>query len=533
MPYQYNPHRHVKIWFSKDKDSFLNIENQLRLIKMREINPEDEIHFIYDHRLLTPAALDKLNLFCQKYRLIPKDMEQDIIPACHTQEELNLISIYQEEITHLQDGGNLAVASDITRWLQPVYTLGTYADFDVFVDTRQAPLIVLIEKPLLLSLGSVKISMDLESIVLNNDTIAVADIDDALADIQKIQRTIYAYCLRPSENNSGYYIYARVNDLNTCQILQAYFHISNGSNGREARSRIMEITKDNLSMARFLSPLNIPEDCLINHAASVNRSGMVMANVLSPNASLDSFISIEDNEAFIQKLRLDLRLKFLKESVVHSSGPSALIMALFRPFIYPASDIEEISLSSFANYGLNKVFVSKNYFPFHCSSEEVMHVLTTNKIGALCDASWLDEGQKEVRAREENISKATVTIQRFYHRNKDLSRQHLPNDFLEMRNKIQQHILKIESDLAGTFGFYRQHQRCEKIKALKGILSHFDEHHFNVNAFKSALESYCSKDIFASFGKSRTKELIDEVTLFSRRAKAYSLTDEQGKFNLI
>ncbi len=32
MSYTFNPHHHVKIWLSKKPDSFLNFENQKRLI---------------------------------------------------------------------------------------------------------------------------------------------------------------------------------------------------------------------------------------------------------------------------------------------------------------------------------------------------------------------------------------------------------------------------------------------------------------------------------------------------------------------
>ena len=43
MPYELNPHRHVKIWLSKKPDIFLNQENQLRLVRIRAQNPDDVI----------------------------------------------------------------------------------------------------------------------------------------------------------------------------------------------------------------------------------------------------------------------------------------------------------------------------------------------------------------------------------------------------------------------------------------------------------------------------------------------------------
>jgi len=192
MAYNFNPHRHVKIWLSKDKDIFLNLENRVRLVKMRDINPADEIYFVYDSSLLSPKALKELESFCAKYGIIAKDVQKDVIPQDNSEEERKLIEIYQDEISHLEDGGNPAVGSDILRWLKPVYELGTYTDFDVHVDTRKLPETISVEKPLLFSLGSYAVKSDVESICINNDTIAVVDSQEALSDIQKIQKFIYA-----------------------------------------------------------------------------------------------------------------------------------------------------------------------------------------------------------------------------------------------------------------------------------------------------------------------------------------------------
>ena len=90
MPYTYNPHKHVKIWLSKNKDSFLNLENQLRLIKMREMNPKDEIHFVYDSQLLSEAAQKELVVFCKKHKIHNQDLRDKLFPKCTTEEERRL-----------------------------------------------------------------------------------------------------------------------------------------------------------------------------------------------------------------------------------------------------------------------------------------------------------------------------------------------------------------------------------------------------------------------------------------------------------
>lgn len=115
MAYTFNPHRHVKIWLSKDPDTFLNMENQLRLVKMRGINPKDEITLVYESSLLSANALAELHAFCAKHNITPKDVTKDLLPHCKTDLERALAEKYRDEITHLSEGGNLAVGSDILR----------------------------------------------------------------------------------------------------------------------------------------------------------------------------------------------------------------------------------------------------------------------------------------------------------------------------------------------------------------------------------------------------------------------------------
>jgi len=119
MTYVYDPHRHVKIWLSKDKTIFLNFSNQLRLIRMRMQNPNDIIYFVYDSDLLPTNFVGSLVTYCNKYNIHPVNV-RDIILQCTTVDEKNLTEIYQDEISNINNGGNLASASDILRWLRPV-----------------------------------------------------------------------------------------------------------------------------------------------------------------------------------------------------------------------------------------------------------------------------------------------------------------------------------------------------------------------------------------------------------------------------
>jgi hypothetical protein len=84
--YQYNTRRHVKIWLGP-----LNLENKLRLMNARAMNPDSEIHLVYDSRLINDHDLQKLHRLCNKHRIIPVDVVTEIIPECTSSEELNLI----------------------------------------------------------------------------------------------------------------------------------------------------------------------------------------------------------------------------------------------------------------------------------------------------------------------------------------------------------------------------------------------------------------------------------------------------------
>ncbi|WED41937.1 glycosyltransferase family 88 protein [Legionella cardiaca] len=561
MPYNFNPHRHVKIWLSKDSNSFLNIENQLRLIRMRDINPTDEINFIYDSNLLTPKALEELKSFCEKYKINARDV-QEIIPECNTEEEKHLIEVYQNEVSHLHEGGNLAVLSDVLRWLSPIYKLGTYTDFDVSVDTRALPPTITVEKPILFRIGSVAVQGKVESIAINNDTIAVVDNEAALPTIKKIQRAIYTNCTRTDEQLFGSAIekyrasieqqfsplivpFLLATDSNF-QSLERLATLDPGDSSRGVRRIILASTDNNTDYGKIVlqahnayEPFMTPEE-ITKRAASLEREELRkglgwLSWLITPSfqyKKVKALVEIQDDEEFLKKKRELMRQQLLKVNVQYSSGPGALTFSLFDSLFYERETIDTtIAPSSFSHYDLDNVFMSGNSIPFHTSSREVLKKLEA-EVGDINDLSWLEEGQKAVTAREQKIQKAALTFQRFYRGNKVRAQENLPPAFIEMREKIETHIRKIEADLEGCFGFYRHNQRHKKIDALRGLLTYFSEDmkSFDVKKFKSELEQYRSEDIFASIGKSKTKELIDDLTLLSQQAKFYNLADEEGKF---
>ncbi|STX40316.1 putative glucosyltransferase Lgt1 [Legionella donaldsonii] len=564
MSYSFNPHHHVKIWLSNNRNSFLNPENQLRLIRMRAVNPNDEINLIYDSSLLSQQASEQLRVFCNKYNITAKDVQRDIIPNSENQEEKDLIAIYQDEISHLSEGGNVAVGSDILRWLKPVYELGTYTDFDVYVDTSEIPPTLSVEKPLLMNLGSITFSSDVESLFLNNDTIAVVDSFAAKDDIKKIQQYLYkAHCRNASPTFEGF-ISTYISNLKevfpdflvpvlvmsdpNCQAANTLKEIGQHQTARQMRHQIIKETADNsvysrsLLTARGILHTYLSSEEIMRQAATIERNALQQQLgwlnwFLLPTQrykTMETLVAASDEE-LLTKSREQTRMALLKTSVVYTSGPGALILAWFNRFLFKRDTINSIALSSFAHYGLEKVFVSKNGLSaFHATAKAAATILGETEIGKRNDLSWLKEGQNATVAREKEMDNAATTFQRFFRGSKARSESNLPRNFKDMREKIETHIRKIEADLAGYLGFYRYHQRHEKIRVLNLILNHFDENakHFNVRGFKAALDSYCTSDVFASIGKSETKALIDELNSFCQQAECYGLTEATGQIAL-
>lgn len=558
-PYPFNPHRHVKVWLSKDKDIFLNLENQLRLVRMRQLNPADEISFLYESRLLSDEAQGELRIFCTKNNITAKDIHSDIIPFCETQHERNLLTIYEDEITNFHQGIGLSVPSDILRILKPVYSLGTYSDFDVAIDTRQLPVVVPVKGHLLCNIGSVQTIKRCESPCFNSDIFAVVDEVSALPIIQKIQASLYAACIRQEANQPTSYIkriqqYANALDrflppriavrlINIFQqssdglILLQLHNMTQGKSSLELRQTILAQTENNIAFCR---PVYLGErgsdTNIINHFATINRQEIKkqltwknwFLMTSTKYQSLKSLAAVSDNDTFVTKLRLQVRQVHLKHCVFNTSGPQIVLTTLFPENIYTQDEVNQhIVPYSLCTYGLNKAFLSHNGVSMHATRKKYLTMLNA-KIGETNDLSWLEEGRQEIHTREQLMMHATTTIQRFFKHQKVVKKEAIPLKLMALKGLINIHIEKIQHDLTGYFGFYRRHQRQEKIKALRGMLTHFNEGHFDTEAFREALPNYQSDAFFACFGKSGSKALCDELIRVSKQARTFSVSDSNG-----
>ncbi len=153
--YYFNFKKFYKIWFSSSADIFLGLENELRLINLRQKHPQAVIHLVYSSVALSAEALVKLQNFCATHKIIPLDFDTQLLDLLQTDKEKQVYSFAKEEIQHTlnADGGNLASASDCVRVLPSVIeALGNYSDCDMSFNLgRFANALVALNSPVILN----------------------------------------------------------------------------------------------------------------------------------------------------------------------------------------------------------------------------------------------------------------------------------------------------------------------------------------------------------------------------------------------
>lgn len=385
--YDFITNKHVKIWFGP-----LKLQNELRLRNLRTINPDCDLFLIYDRRLLLTSEDRFIQTLCKELNITLFDVLADIIPQCITTAELNLIDDYNKAVQSIELGGNLAAASDILRWLSPIYKLGTYSDMDVLIDVKNLPKIIKVSRPLLFNLGSLKI-FGIDYPVINNDILAVVDSSQALPQIQKIQETIHNGCrlYRMGEDPFSYLqekysslpYHPDTSILNYLMLGSLPFNselpsLAEGKSIGQTRAEIIRITNNSSSFSGYYSW----------------KSLFYKIISLGSDSSLNSIIKTH-------------RLLLLKDSVMYSSGPGATLVA-FNEYPYYPGDyfIKEKVSYSFEHYGLDQHFQTGNRLPLHSGYTDLI------KLGSAQhnDLSWLQEGKDGIEKHENKISKIATHI---------------------------------------------------------------------------------------------------------------------------
>lgn len=423
--YRLNPHRHVKIWLSRNRSIFLNMANQLRLIRMRVINPQDEIHLVYDSRLLNEEAKLQLHAFCQRHRIIPINVLDEVVPNCRTPNELKLLAAYHEEIENVGvKGGNLASASDKLRVLSPIYCLGVYTDFDVDVNTRGLPETIIVKAPILISVGSffVDPGKTVERISVNNEFFAVVDEHDArkaLNRIQEIGLQLFAVQKEGAKNP-----YKEAPALIANILTKLSYH----QNAREIRQSIFRLTQSNEIYARLL---RFPEHLKVDGQRISFKSGTP-----KPSSSdlsqlgvdyefyyrLQSLTAPENRKKILHEFRdrlsaehaLDFnREDFLDDciqwTVIETTGPMSYCYGLFGKNQFSSREMEQfVNPFAMGTYQLSTHFKSNNGYPIH--SDRATKEACIGRANP--DSSWRLFGIKRIDAQQKVMENAALIIQK-------------------------------------------------------------------------------------------------------------------------
>jgi glucosyltransferase Lgt1/2/3 len=522
--YTYNPHRHTKIWLSKNPDVFMNLENQIRLIKMREKNPNDTIHLVYDSELLTKGAIEELNSYCTENRIEPVDVNsfsEELI----SENEHKLFAFYKDEITHLDEGGNLAVASDILRWLSPLYTKGSYTDFDFPVDTSNLPPQIEVEAPLLLNIGSLKLGKK-EFILSNNDFVAIVDPEAAkeqidcvhkgfldrlnVYDTDFVQRTekklqdsfFNRNMLKLMRNRSETFYISKSKEIyeqkNTSRALRHYikevmsdknkFLEFNRTTKEESNADIIRKLKDELKKQRNLIKYLF-----------FGKEYAEIKNVLR-----------QDDDTFLHYLMRKERNLYLKSIIVCTTGPIQISNALFNDYVVDIQDFAQyVQPISFNQYNLQKSFRSQNSIPMHESILGMMRFLGENE-GEVNDSSWLETGQALQESR----------IKELEQRQNELKKS-LPGALFNVKSSIESHIEALANNSNGIF--FKERKKAKRI-ALEQILTCFNNEpnggEFNIAEFKALCQSN-------KIAPRKTKRLVEELDKLCDNAIIFRLAPQR------
>lgn len=555
MKYSFNPHCHVKIWLSKEPDLFLAYENQLRLIEMRQKNTNDKISLLYSQDLLSEKAHAELKLFCYRNRIIPVSIEENIAPRCKTSNEQALLACYQQEVFAFKNGnGNPAAASDILRWINSVYELGVYSDFDVKIDTKALPPLIEVDSPLLLNLGSFFIPRRAHILSLNNNVIAVVNNHAANIHIESIQNSILsAYQLGESDFTYNAYVQACVKELSAkiphtfVHPLKSIFssHIRTTTELDALRQKFgtpisirgqLKHERDNdphqfimrvLRILGFDGTLN-QEEPLISRAVDCfrrylkDKTGWLAWFTMPRNEykSIRAKINLGD-DALCKAIMDEIYTILYMQTVTGSTGPLQVLMAIFKQTTFEPFSFNIMARPfAFSHYGLQHAFQLDHGLPLDASIFKVLETFAAcDKPSEHGNLSWTSQG---VMAQNQRGALIKAQIKR------------LPQQFLELKTEIEVHKKAIERSVQRCFGFYRKKVRVAKIDALNEVLNYFAEGYFNVAAFTQAVAHFPDKHMGfdATIGQNTTKKLIEKCSEYALLAIHYSMLDKHAPKHL-
>jgi glucosyltransferase Lgt1/2/3 len=509
----------------------MNLENQIRLSKMRETNQSDVIHLIYDSLLLNSKAIQDLMHYCLEHRIIPVDVRMAFAKIVSDNEQ-KLVYFYNDEITHLSQGGNLAVASDILRWLSPFYKLGTYSDFDYPIDTSGLPELIDVDAPLLLNIGSLKLGSK-EFILANNDFIAVVDEHAATQLINKVHHNLLMklthydndfneqvekqfsdtllsrYVIRLMRNRPETLYIAKSKDLKQQPGLIDSTPLASS---RSYRNYIQQIMASNDLFIRFNKKDNESSTDTIQRLRSELEQNLNMVKFLFFNkeyAETKQTLQLNDDDFLNYFRKKEINL-YLKSIIVCTTGPVEIANALFGKYVMNGPElINIVQPLSFNHYQLQNAFKSPNSIPLHENPLGMMKFLGANE-GEVNDSSWLESGKQLQEARIKTLKEQ-----------KEVFSANLSQSLLNIKKDIETNLQKSSNPLL------KKRNETQK-QLLTEVLNCFheeQEYDFDVDQFQNILLK--KNDQVSHLYFSPAKRLIQDLQKLSYEAVVFGLTEQR------
>ncbi|WP_367608133.1 glycosyltransferase family 88 protein [Legionella sp. W05-934-2] len=526
MTYHYNPHSHIKVWLSNNPDVFMNFENQTRMIEMREKNPTDPIHLVYDASLLNDKARNDLKAFCDENQIIPVNADsEEFRSPLETDTEINLYQHYKDEITHLKKGGNLGVASDILRWLPSCYRLASYTDLDDPLDTNNFSTNVLVEAPIIINVGTLKLFGSQEMIIALNEYIAVVDEQAARPLIEKVQKGM----LSKLQHLDSDYVEKTEETFKQDGIISRYLvgYMKNRAEALYIQKLKQFNTNDNKLSSRILRKhindiMSNENEYLSYHRLDDSESNDAVIKRLRSDLNqqlswikwlffneeyreIKQLLALNDQK-FIKAMMKKERSLFLKSIVICTTGPIELTRSFFGDYMIPSKEVDEkVRPYAMSHYGLEKAFLSNNVIPLHENALGMLRYMGA-KVGERNDSSWLEEGQKLQSDRQAILQERRQQLI-----------QSFPSTLLNYKDMIEAHIAKLEQEDKGWFAFLFRTRRQAKLSALRSVLSCFDEQSgkFDITALKEVMKNDVLPKqslVYAGFFSHKTRDLIEGLS---------------------
>ncbi len=459
--YCYRVDKHYKIWFSKDKNTFLGSENTLRLIRLRNKHPDMIISLVYSAGILTEKAQLELIHFCKRINIQPVDFDTQIQDSIEDELDSTLYDIASLEIKKCvhEVGGNMAAASDCVRLISPIIEqLGIYSDFDIELDLTYLPSLseVLYENgPYLLQYCEKQFSFNNETLAFSIDALNYERMSNAGAQkLRFIQNEVIESYANP--------ISAVLNTL-VLELLMSSEQLDETRTLNEGTRNYLtthaidgifsiRLAVENLTMLDMIKliPPQIKQIIFeASDADSWSDTQLIDKYKAGVSKQLNSSNEREINEHC--ELISDLeRHSFYLKTVTHISGPQALLRAVIKEYSYTDEDgntcMPKLITDQYVTLGLRSpqfISAGQNVAPllgkssiqnsslqagFHSEnsvasfskklkensgndSDQVQVI--SDLIGTCGDQSWTVKGRQKQKKRDSIILEAVLTLQKY------------------------------------------------------------------------------------------------------------------------